>query len=140
MRIFTLGAAGIVGAIFALAMPQLGAAAGAAEDASHAAAPSDARLHIVKIQGMAYVPARIEISLGDSVVFENHDIVPHTVTSQKPGEFDSGSIAPGKSWRFTPSSLGAAAFRCTFHPVMEGQLTIASKRAAAAENPDGGAR
>lgn len=85
--------------------------------------------HHVQIEDMKFEPASITVEIGDSVVFENHDLFPHTVTSEKAGEFDSGAIAAGKSWRLTPRAAGALTFRCTFHPVMEGRVTVAPKRA-----------
>ena len=39
------------------------------------------RTHTVKIEGMAFVPATLEVSVGDTVEWINEDLVPHTATA-----------------------------------------------------------
>lgn len=71
---------------------------------------------------MAFVPATLEVSVGDSVVWTNEDIVPHTVTAA--GTFDSQSMTTKQEWRYTASKAGEYAYGCTFHPTMKGTLTV----------------
>ena len=62
--------------------------------------PRTPTTHTVVVDSMQYQPESLTVVVGDSVVWENHDMFPHTVTSTLAGAFDSKSIAPGDSWRF----------------------------------------
>lgn len=83
--------------------------------------------HTVTIDAVSNKPAKLSIALGDSVVWVNRDLIPHTATSsakKEKGGFDSGVIAPGKSWKYTPKAAGTFDYICSFHPTMKGTLTI----------------
>jgi plastocyanin len=56
------------------------------------------------------------------VTWSNHDIVPHTATAQ--GKFDSGNIAPGKSFSRKLEQPGEFDYICTYHPGMKGKVTV----------------
>lgn len=76
----------------------------------------------VEMKLVAFVPGRVSAHQGDTLVFTNRDIVPHTVTA-KSHSWDSGTIAPDSTWRHVVS--GADDFYCTFHPTMTGSVVIA---------------
>jgi plastocyanin len=57
------------------------------------------------------------------VIWVNKDVVAHTATSQA-GHFDSGIIAPGKSWKYKVSRAGESAYTCTYHPTMKATLRV----------------
>ena len=86
------------------------------------AAADRARTHEVVIQGLLYVPETLTVRPGDVVVWINKDPFPHTVTAA--GVFDSGSIAAGKSWRFTAKKPGTHSYLCTLHTTMKGILRV----------------
>ena len=98
----------------------LGAALAAAPASAAAADPP--RTHEVVIQGLLYVPETLTVRPGDVVVWINKDPFPHTVTAA--GAFDSGSIAAGKSWRFTARKPGTHPYLCTLHTTMKGTLRV----------------
>lgn len=75
------------------------------------------------IEGLAYEPAEVTVAPGDTVVWTNKDMVPHTVTARD-GTFDSGSIAAGATWRYVARDAGTVAYYCTFHPTMKGTLNV----------------
>jgi plastocyanin len=79
--------------------------------------------HTVTIDGSRFEPETLSVMAGDTVVWVNNDIVAHTATS-KPGAFDSGLIAPGKSWKYRPRRAGDFAYTCTYHPTMNGMLRV----------------
>jgi plastocyanin len=79
--------------------------------------------HTVTIEGMRFQPESLTIARGDTVVWVNNDLVPHTATSEA-GSFDSQIIQPEKSWKFTASKKGEFAYTCTFHPTMKGMLQV----------------
>ena len=52
----------------------------------------------VTINTQSYVPDKLQVQVGDSVVWTNQSRTPHTATSDDRGEtFDTGEIRPGKS-------------------------------------------
>jgi plastocyanin len=81
------------------------------------------RTHTVTIGDMTFTPQTLTVAAGDTVVWVNTDLVPHTATSPD-GVFDSKSIAPNASWRYTARKKGAYAYTCTFHPTMKAMLRV----------------
>ena len=93
-----------------------GAVAGRAVDRAPAT-------HTVTIDATSYAPARLVVTAGDTVVWVNKDLVPHTATSAS-GGFDSDVLVQGRSWRYTPRTAGGFDYACTFHPTMRGRLEV----------------
>jgi len=108
-------------ALGALAASSLLAVALATTPAGVVAADAP-RTHQVTIQALANVPETLTVRPGDVVVWTNKDPFPHTVTAA--GAFDSGPIAPGKSWRFTAKKPGTYPYLCTLHTTMKGTLRV----------------
>jgi plastocyanin len=78
--------------------------------------------HTVVIDGMQFKPATLEVKRGDTVVWHNRDLVPHTATVA--GRFDSGDIAPGRRWSWKVAGDGRIDYLCTYHPGMKASLTV----------------
>lgn len=76
---------------------------------------------VVNIKNYEFSPATLTVYVGDTVVWKNGDITPHTATGRG---FNSGSIEPGGSWSFTAKKKGSFAYICTFHPTMKGKLIV----------------
>lgn len=87
------------------------------------AANAAPRVHTVLIEGMRFQPEGLTAAPGDTVVWINRDMVPHTATSAS-ARFDSNEIAPGKSWTYTVSASGEFAYICTYHPLMKAILRV----------------
>jgi plastocyanin len=85
-----------------------------------------ARTHTVVMEGMKFSPATLRIQLGDTIIFKNNDLVPHTATAKQREVFDSGTIKPGESWTFLPKFHTTVPYVCTFHPMMEGRIEVAA--------------
>jgi plastocyanin len=81
------------------------------------------KTHTVTMEGMRFQPERLTVARGDTIVWVNKDLVPHTATS-KAGGFDSQIILAEKSWKFTPRKKGEFAYLCTYHPEMKGMLHV----------------
>jgi plastocyanin len=79
--------------------------------------------HTVTIDATRYQPARLTVHVGDTIVWVNKDLIPHTATA-KAGTFDSKVVAPGASWRVTVKAKGATDYACLFHPTMTGRLEV----------------
>jgi plastocyanin len=86
------------------------------------AGPAAAATHTVKIEGMKFVPATLTVQRGDTVVWRNDDVVPHTATAN--GVFDSGNIAVGRSWSRAMKKSGRHEVVCTFHPGMKARVVV----------------
>jgi plastocyanin len=79
--------------------------------------------HTVTMENMRFQPDSLTVARGDTIVWVNKDLVPHTATS-KAGGFDSQAIAAGKSWIVTVGKKGDFAYVCTFHPTMTAMLRV----------------
>jgi plastocyanin len=106
------------GATFAIAVSLIVCAIGLV--AGERAKP---QTHTVIIEGMRFQPESLTVARGDTVVWVNNDLVPHTATSEA-GNFDSQIIQAEKSWKFTASKKGEFAYTCTFHPTMKAMLQV----------------
>jgi plastocyanin len=86
-----------------------------------AAAPAT---HTVTIDASKFEPASLAVAPGDTVLFKNIDLFPHTATSRV-GAFDSKEIAPGKTWKLVVPKKGRLfEYVCTLHPTMKGSLRV----------------
>ncbi|MFQ5970577.1 MAG: plastocyanin/azurin family copper-binding protein [Nitrososphaerales archaeon] len=77
-----------------------------------------------------YVPARITIPVGTTVVWTNLDDAAHTVTDgtatspQWGTVFDSGIMRLGTVYKFTFDEVGGFPYLCVLHPWMIGKVTV----------------
>jgi plastocyanin len=81
------------------------------------------KTHTVIIEGMRFQPESLTVARGDTIVWVNKDLFPHTATSEA-GRFDSQIIQAEKSWTFTAGKKGEFAYTCTFHPTMKAVLYV----------------
>ena len=86
------------------------------------AGTAQAATHVVTVEGMQFSPAQLVVQRGDTVVWRNDDLVPHTATAA--GRFDSKSIAPGQKWRHVFAKAGKVDYVCTFHPTMKASIEV----------------
>jgi plastocyanin len=84
---------------------------------------ADPKTHTVTIEGMRFQPDVLTVSRGDTIVWVNRDLVPHTATS-KAGDFDSKTIRADESWKYVAATKGDFAYICTFHPAMKATLRV----------------
>jgi plastocyanin len=91
------------------------------------AAPQQKRkpvLHRVTIDATSFAPAELTIRAGDSIVWMNRDVIPHTATQSGGKGFDSGTLASGDAWKHTFTASGSVDYICTFHPTMKGRVRV----------------
>lgn len=86
-------------------------------------AAASSNVHTVTIEAMRYLPDRLTVHAGETVVWVNQDLFPHTVTEVN-GRFDSHEIQPNASWRYVAKKPGAFDYVCTLHPSMKGALVV----------------
>lgn len=91
--------------------------------ADREATPPSSRQHIVQIRGFAFEPAELRTQPGDTVVWINRDVVPHTATAHD-RRWDTGDIAAGGSALRVLGNNEAADYFCLYHPGMKGRLTV----------------
>ncbi len=103
-----------------------------------AALPARAANQSVTITGFAFSPATVNANVGDTVTWTNNEAggVPHTVSSDTAGVFDSGNLNNGQTFNRTFTAAGTIAYHCNVHPGMMGTVVVA---AAAAVTPAPGA-
>jgi plastocyanin len=78
----------------------------------------------VTIKDFAYSPPSLTVPKGTTIEFTNEDSSNHTATSKSTGAFDTGTIGQGKSKAVTLSKPGTFAYFCSFHPFMQGTITV----------------
>ena len=76
--------------------------------------------HEVDIRGMAFHPAVLQVASGDTVLWVNRDIVPHSATA-KPA-WDTGTLTQGRQGIIISRQPGELRYVCTLHPTMKGTL------------------
>lgn len=79
--------------------------------------------HTVEIRKFKFVPAQLTVRVGDSIVWINRDIAPHTATATD-GSWDTGTIRKDESITTTVSSAITGSYYCRFHRSMRGELKL----------------
>jgi plastocyanin len=88
-----------------------------------ACGPRPPRSEQITVRDFTYQPARIVVAPGDTIIWLNTDLVPHTATADD-NAWDSKTLAAGATWRFVPDTLGRYRYHCVFHPNMEGTIEV----------------
>lgn len=84
---------------------------------------SSGRRVTVEIQSFKFAPRMPDVRPGDTVVWVNKDIVPHTVTARDKS-WDSGTIKAGARWEVIVTPGMSPAYFCRFHPSMTARIRI----------------
>ncbi|MGI8690363.1 MAG: cupredoxin domain-containing protein [Thermomicrobiales bacterium] len=84
----------------------------------------------VTINNFRFTPPQITIPAGTTIKWTNQDGPTHTVTSDMAGIFDSGNLAPNKSFSFTFNTPGTFAYHCSIHPTMMGSVVVTAAAAS----------
>ena len=96
------------------------AAAEGAQPAAAAAAGGGAG-GTARMAGLAFAPATLTVARGATVVFDNDDTAPHTVTARS-GGVDSGVIDPGRQFSLTVTD--GFDYVCSIHPSMTAKIAV----------------
>lgn len=73
---------------------------------------------------MAFHPAVLRLGRGDTVVWINRDIVPHTATATGTSGWNTGPLPQGGRGEYVARREGADSYFCQLHPTMLGQLIV----------------
>ncbi|MGD0624212.1 MAG: copper oxidase, partial [Thermodesulfobacteriota bacterium] len=61
---------------------------------------------------------------GTTITWTNKDVTAHTVTSDKSGDFDSGTINVNGTWPRMFPTAGSFPYHCTIHPSMKATVIV----------------
>jgi plastocyanin len=75
----------------------------------------------VKMAGLAFAPGTLTVAKGSTVVFDNDDTAPHTITARS-GGVDSGVLDPGR--QFSVSITDGFEYFCSIHPSMTAKIAV----------------
>ena len=78
------------------------------------------------MHAVRFDPDSLVVATGDTVTWDNRDIVPHTTTADD-GTWSSPGIPPDSSWSAVIGSPGPHPYHCTFHPAMKARLRARSR-------------
>jgi plastocyanin len=79
--------------------------------------------HRVEIQRFRFVPERLVVAPGDTLVWVNLDSVPHTLTAQDES-WDSQALKANKEWELRVTEGMTGDYFCRYHPRMQGQVQV----------------
>ena len=98
---------------------------------AHPALPAPARVTVCIVEPpgqdtdhWAFAPPTLQITVGTAVVWVNTGRAPHSATADDGTRFDSRTLYPQATFRFTPQHAGTIAYHCTLHPWMQGTLVV----------------
>ncbi len=91
-----------------------------------AAGPVRAEVIHVTIEQIAFMPAQVSAYVGDTIEWDNKDIVAHTATARD-GAWDV-VIAPNRKNSVVLKSAGTVQYYCRFHPTMVGEITVEARQ------------
>lgn len=78
----------------------------------------------VGIDNFAFTPAVLTVKPGTTVIFENHDDIPHLVVDVA-GQFRSEALDTDDKFSVTFDKPGEFAYFCGLHPHMKGEIIVA---------------
>jgi len=75
------------------------------------------------ITNYAFAPTSLTVTAGTTIRVTNQDSTAHTATARS-GAFDSGTLKPGQTKRFTLDRPGVYTYYCQFHAFMTGTIRV----------------
>lgn len=106
-----------------LAVLLIGSASGSPGADPSSGVTSGPTVHVVEILNFAFTPERLEVTVGDTVVWINRDAAPHTATDST-GQWDSGELKEGARWSRVVTEAESVAYLCDYHPTMRGAIAV----------------
>ena len=77
----------------------------------------------VQIQGNAFNPAQVQVTVGAIIAWTNLDSTAHSVTATD-GSFDSGILDQGEEWVHAFDTAGTFAYTSSSDPSMQGTVVV----------------
>jgi plastocyanin len=87
------------------------------------AAPAGAEDMAVKIDNFTFAPQRVTVKTGTTVIWTNHDDIPHALASTTKA-FRSKALDTDDKFSFTFTTAGVYDYFCSLHPHMTGTIVV----------------
>ncbi len=84
---------------------------------------TDANQVAVEMRDFEFFPAQLTVDVGTEVTWVNRGNVPHNAVAED-GTFDTGLQQRDTTWSTVLDRPGTYFYVCTFHPFMEGTVTV----------------
>ncbi|MGV6852383.1 MAG: plastocyanin/azurin family copper-binding protein [bacterium] len=81
--------------------------------------------HVV-IQRFQFVPAKLQLNIGDTVTWENKDFVAHNVMPLNSRTSITPDLKTGEQYTYTVTE--GFLYQCNLHPSMRGEISILNGR------------
>jgi plastocyanin len=78
----------------------------------------------VKIDNFSFGPANVTVPVGTTIIWTNHDDVPHVVTSDDNKMFKSKTLDTDDRFSFTFTKPGTYNYYCAIHPKMTAKIVV----------------
>jgi len=86
--------------------------------------PASAESHVVEMRGLEFLPASLDVAVGDTITWINMDVMPHTATAGD-GSWDSGLMEEGDEYSLEiEDGTSTGGYVCNYHPTMMGDLNM----------------
>ncbi|HEY6158831.1 MAG TPA: hypothetical protein VIV88_15370 [Gemmatimonadales bacterium] len=85
------------------------------------AGPASRRRHHVDIRDLEYRPRTLLAAVGDTIIWQNRDLVPHTVTFGEATD-DRDEVLPGQRFTLVVAEHHSLRYRCRYHLGMTGMV------------------
>ncbi len=104
-----------------VALAACGGGGEAQPNAAAPPAPSEAAATTIDMVDLEFEPASLTVERGQTVTFVNRGKVTHNAKGK---DFFSRVVEPGGSYSHTFNRSGTFTYVCTFHPGMDGTVTV----------------
>ncbi len=94
----------------------------------------DTKASPVTIDNFSFSPAALTVPAGTTVVWTNHDDIPHNVV-ERDQKFKSKALDTDDKFSYTFAEPGTYEYFCGLHPKMTGKIIVEARKQARAENP-----
>jgi plastocyanin len=78
----------------------------------------------ISIVNGKFRPKNVTVKAGATLTWTNNSDKPESITSDSPGMFDSGPLAPGATWKYTFSQAGTFPYHSTGTSSTFGSVTV----------------
>lgn len=87
------------------------------------ASESLSQAHVVQIRNLQFIPSELLVAPGDTVIWVNNDLIPHTVTADD-RRWDSDRLNSDDQWELVVHEGMRETYFCRYHPSMTARLYI----------------
>jgi plastocyanin len=96
----------------------------AAPDTTAAAPAATGKTIDVSLQNIAFNPAAVQATVGQTIVWTNKDSVDHNVTATSGATFKSKDFGQGQTYSQKMTKPGVISYVCTIHAGMTGKIVV----------------